>query len=183
MNESNLNQWNPVKDKAWRTGFFFLVAVTALAFAGSYLYLESARQAALQMDTTWLTIGIANSHLPFMFGTAMMALVLSTVTLFVANHPRSRQKDIINILAINFIIFMYLGLLWFQRIMLAGQLDYSVNPPQYPLLVLYLELPINITSSLITTFVPVFLAVIVWFRWLRPSSWEPAENKVTPIPG
>ncbi|MFX0168356.1 MAG: hypothetical protein ACFE89_03265 [Candidatus Hodarchaeota archaeon] len=165
-------KWIPAKDKRWRDGFLLIWLFTVALFAGNVFFLERGRQAALQLDTLWLTINIANSTPPFLLGNATAVVMIGIIIMFVSTHPNTRQKDIENIILRSFIISLYIGILWYFRIGLAGTLDQSMSPPQYPISVVSIELPTNIIASLAIIIFLTILTLYSWYTWIRPSSWE-----------
>lgn len=168
MSGSDSSKLVPVDDSLWRRGFFLLSIVTILLFLGSTLLLELARQAALQMDSIWLTINIANSVLPIVFGTAMTATVTGMMIVFACTHPRHESKDYGRSLSLSFIVFLYIAILWESRILLEATLDYSTSPPVYPISVAFMEIPLNMGMNLMFSVFLVFIIVYSWYRWLRP---------------
>lgn len=170
MSGSDSSKLVPVENSLWRTGFFLFSLTTALLFGGVVILLELARQAALRMDSMWLTIHIANSGLPLIWGTAMTAIVTGMMIVFACTHPRQESRDYGASIRVSFTVFFYVAVIWDIRMLLAATLDYSTSPPTYPLSVFFLEIPINMGLSL--GFI-LFLGVIVaiaWYKWLRRSS-------------
>lgn len=93
MSGSEASKLIPVKNSTWRKGFYVFFIVTALLFASVAINLELARQAALRLDQIWLTIYIQNSGLPFLFGTAMTAVVMGMIIVFASTQPHQKSQD------------------------------------------------------------------------------------------
>ena len=172
MNGSDSSKLVPVENSQWRKSFYLFTFVTALLFVGVAMLLVLAHQAALQLDSMWLTIHIANSQLPLIFGTAMTAVVTGMIIVFACTHPRQDSKDYWNSVSLSFVVFFYIAFIWNGRMLLAATLDYSTSPPLYPLSVVFMQLPLNISQSLLFIIFLGFVVTIAWFKWLRSSSLE-----------
>lgn len=172
MNGSNPSKMVPVENSLWRKSFYLFSIVTALLFAGVAILLELARQYALSMDLMWLTIHIANSGLPLLFGTAMTAVVTGMIIVFACTHPQQNPQDYGSGVGLSFAVFFYIGIIWNSRMLLVANLDFSTNPPLYPLSVVFMEIPLNIANSLWFIIFLGFVITIAWYKWLRSSSLE-----------
>ena len=58
MSDSDSSKLVAAENSQWRRSFYLSTIVTALLFGGEAIMLELARQAALWMDSMWLTIHI-----------------------------------------------------------------------------------------------------------------------------
>jgi hypothetical protein len=166
MIESGTSKLVPVENSQWRKSFYFFTIVTALFFVGEVILLEQARQAALRMDSMWLTIHIANSLLPLLLGTVMTSAVTGMIIVFACTHPRQDPKDYGASVGLSVSVFMYIALIWTNRMLLEATLDYSSSPPLYPLSVVFMEIPLNMSMSLGFLLFLGLIVAMAWYKWL-----------------
>ncbi|MFX1562955.1 MAG: hypothetical protein ACFFDP_06575 [Promethearchaeota archaeon] len=176
MATQNSSELLPVENPNWRIGFIMLSVFTVLLFIGEVVLLELARQAALQLDSVYLTIHLVNSYGPITLGTWAVGGWLSLCIIFGCTHP-TKKPNYQRLVSFGFAVCLFLAYLWFQRTILYANLDYGTTPPTFPFDIAWIELPLNIVLNL---FFSVFIASaswLVWYKWLRHLSHISAMKK------